>query len=249
MFQTLLNILTNPIMIPILIGLAGALHRGWSKFQEQRTKSLALQERRRAERDALRTGRGPVTREPAAAQPSASSAADERRARIEALRQKRIEQLRKLREQRGSVGASPRADAPPSGSTPPSRTRAPGATRQPRAPGVATGSASRSGGPRSGPAPGVQRQPPAPTRPAQAAPQPTRRRRQPEAKSSQRVPDAIQPNEIGSDPAYEIGGEGRILSRRRSGTFGSRAALRRAIIAREVLGPPVALRRGSEHEG
>jgi len=259
-FQTILNILTNPIMIPILIGIVGASHRGWVKIQEQRSKSTALQERRRAERDALRTGRAPKPSSSRSEPAPETSASDERRKRIEALRQKRIEQLRKLREQRTQAGApEPQATA-----------QAPARPQQTQRSGSQRSGAQRAAAP--GQLPPRRTQRPAPVqaaqtpqqrqqqqhqtqqrlqqqrqRPGPRTPEPgaqRRRQAEPEAAAVAKVPDLITPTEIGSDPSREIGARAGAGSSRGSGMFATRADLRRAVIAREVMGPPVGLRRG-----
>ena len=243
------------------------------KLQEQRAKTQAQQERRRAERDALRTGRAPQRQAGpegglSAAEPAPSA---DRRARIEALRQKRIEQLRKLREQRAEEsGEEPAAQSTATGPQGQRPTASFGQSRQhsqreqmreltgrQRAGKQQQPASRRSAAqqPQPQPSGGGQRGATAPTR-RPTPEQPDQRRRQqppePEPPQEDRRPQGDRRPEVYSSPIddsaikdSEVGSSGR-STRRTAGTdralFGSRRALRNAVIAQEVLGSPVSMR-------
>jgi hypothetical protein len=108
-------IASNPWLIIIILG--GLFNLGvrmQQKAKEQRAKRAALAEIQRRKAEALRTGK-PMT-EPVIVydepqkKPKAPSA-DERQARIEALRKQRMEQLRAMREKRSGVAGTPQNPA------------------------------------------------------------------------------------------------------------------------------------------
>ncbi len=121
-----LNFITsNPWLIIIVIGgLFNVAVRAHQKTKEQRAKRAAASELQRRKAEALRTGKivDPVVYD---APQQQSSANDDRQARIEALRQQRMAQLRAMREKRA-------ATLPPPPSAPKPPTAKPLATPSPR---------------------------------------------------------------------------------------------------------------------
>lgn len=101
MFQQLINFITNyPILIIVIGGgLFNVFVRVAAKAKEQRARRDALHETARDEQEAMRTGR-PVAQQSAQRQPQERDPQADRRDRIEALRKERIEQLKALREKR-----------------------------------------------------------------------------------------------------------------------------------------------------
>lgn len=97
------------ILVPILIGLFNVGVRMQQKAKEQRAKRAALAEIQRRKTDSMRTGK-PVNEpvivydEPQKTQKQ--QAKEERQARIEALRKQRMEQLRAMREKRAAASTA-----------------------------------------------------------------------------------------------------------------------------------------------
>jgi hypothetical protein len=122
------------LLIPIFIGVFNVMVRAKQKAAEQKARRDAQAEMARRKAEALRTGRSfdePVIVYDQPSEPQA----DDRKARIEALRQQRMEQLRAIREKRASV-AAPKAPQ-----------RSPNPRQSPRQrPPVIPGSARNQGG-------------------------------------------------------------------------------------------------------
>lgn len=123
-------IISNPILLIIIIGgLFNFAVRMQQKAKEQRARRAALTEVQRRKADALRTGKqndDPIIVYDEPQKKSAKAQiAEERQARIEALRQQRMAQLRAIREKRSGMGQStpksPTPPAPPQQRTSPTR--------------------------------------------------------------------------------------------------------------------------------
>ena len=105
MFQFLIN--NSWLMIPILIGVFNVAVRIQQKAKEQKFRRSAQQEIAKRKADALRTGK--MVKDPIMVnvmpkeQPTMK---DDRQARIEALRKQRMEQLRAMREKRASTAGT-----------------------------------------------------------------------------------------------------------------------------------------------
>lgn len=123
------------LLIPIFIGVFNVMVRAKQKAAEQKARRDAQAEMVRRKAEALRTGRSfdePVIVYDQPGEPQD----DDRKARIEALRQQRMEQLRAIREKRASV-AAPKAPQ-----------RSPNPRQSPRQrPSVIPGSARNQGNP------------------------------------------------------------------------------------------------------
>lgn len=102
MIQNIINFITNNAFLIIIIGggLFNFAVRMAQKAKEQRAKREAAHEMDRRRQEALRTGHQvtPV-------KPKAAPVPDTRQERIEALRKERMEQLRALREKRAATSA------------------------------------------------------------------------------------------------------------------------------------------------
>jgi hypothetical protein len=247
MISSLIGFLTSPLGIALLIGAFSGGARLWAKMQEQRAKQAQIQARRQMERDALRTGGRALETQP---QPTPRGAWDQdqqsKRDRIEELRRRRIEQLQKLREQRSGASSAQSSVMTP----------APVQTPQ-RAPSQAQ--PSQRGPQRAAPPPRTPQRRAQPS-PAQRQAQQVRRTPQrpqsprppqPAARRDPRPPQQRQPEPTAAPVQTSIGeiqdpapAPVAVRAPTQSGSrrFASRQALRDAIIAKEVLGPPVALR-------
>lgn len=255
------------LLIPVLIGLFNVGIRLQQKAKEQQARRAAQAEIQRRKAEALRTGKSTddaviVYDEP---QPQ-QSAGDERQARIEAMRKQRMEQLRAMREKRASIGGKA---APPQSmgrSSPSNPTRSPVIPRQTRTPlpaqrptpprppqRTAQGPTTRqpTRGPiRPGVIPGAGQQPAVPTRRASISPQqpirpPASDLDQP-ARLQNLMPQSDSPlREAPSQPpagtkAKRKPQSGPGLSAR--AMLRNHNAIRQAIVVREVLDSPIALR-------
>ncbi len=117
------------LLIPIIAFVINASVRIKQKAAEQKARRDAQLRTARQQADALRTGRPP---EQAVVENPPVATEDQRRARIEALRQQRIQQLQAMREKR----AGPQPGSPPTprpASRPPVRAPAPRAQTAPAA--------------------------------------------------------------------------------------------------------------------
>ncbi len=217
-------IASNPWLIIIILG--GLFNLGvrmQQKAKEQRAKRAALAEIQRRKAEALRTGK-PMTEplivydEPQKKQ--ASPTPDERQARIEALRKQRMEQLRAMREKRSGIAGTPQN---PPQTKPPAptqrRTPAPTQTRverqQPRVPTPPRVPQARPAqAPRPVPVPTV-------TTPAPVAP----------VSAYDTTPSPIRSRSIVGDNAISA----RAMLR-------DPRLARQAIVVREILDAPIALR-------
>ncbi len=110
MLQSILNIILSPAMLPIVIGLIAGGSRLMRWANENKAKRQEQFNNARARDEYLRTGKPadkPVQRSeagsPTSVQPQTNASAG--KTRLEELRQQRIEQLRKIREQRSSPAA------------------------------------------------------------------------------------------------------------------------------------------------
>lgn len=101
MFSRIINfVIGNPILVIIIIGgLFNVTVRLAAKAKEQRARRDALHEMARDQQEAMRTGR-PAAQQFAQPKPQERDPQADRRDRIEALRKERIEQLKALREKR-----------------------------------------------------------------------------------------------------------------------------------------------------
>lgn len=250
MISSIINFLTSPLGIAILVAVFSAASRGWVKVQESRAKKTALQERREQERDALRTGkRFGQDEEPQEAPASVQwdERQEARRERIEQLRQQRIDQLRKIREQRlkgKSGGGAPQAPAQPTkkapsapaASTASSRSMSPGPSRTTSGSGMAARAPKQT----------------AQFEPQRAAPRKAQRPPPPEPESTQKP---LLNNEDASTPAISDlkpiaekgvtlkgGPEPQRSAVDASRIFKNKQALRDAVVAHEILSPPVGMR-------
>lgn len=248
MISSLIGFLTSPLGIALLIGAFSGGARLWAKMQEQRAKQTQILARREMERDALRTGgRGQAAPSTESAASGSSGSWDQsqqtKRERIEELRRRRIEQLQKLREQRaGAAKAQASAATPVPTQTPRRAASQPQPTRRgPQRAAAPPAASSR----RPAPTP-MQRQAPRPAPKTAREPQrpPTPRRtpqRQPQQAQAQPAP-AAQHSPITDIDIHASAHAAPTVPKPR---FVIGQALRDAIIAKEVLGPPVALR--NEH--
>lgn len=237
------NILTNPILIILIIGGFSTLGRAIKSAQEQKAKKQANQELRQAKRDSLRTGKG-ATAQIQSAQPTSSKAGTKtaawdqkqqlRRDRIEQLRQQRVEQLKKIRQRRSGGQPSPTTQSQIA--TPRQQAR-PQAKPQPTAQSRSTPTRQTTQAPQrpSQPAARVIQQP-APrrrSRPPVIAPQPAKQPRR-----SSQTPRTIDRTaiELGTTAASQSKPTGTSIRAK------FREDMRSAIIAKEILGPPIGLR-------
>jgi hypothetical protein len=241
----LLNFIgSNPWLLVIIIG--GLFNVGVrlnQKAKEQRAKRAALTEIQRRKSEALRTGK-PMTEpiivydEPQKKQPNTS---EDRQARIESLRQQRMAQLRAIREKRSGVAAqsttaSPptRPGAAPAGRPQPSPQRPQPIQRQTQRPATAR------------PAP-AQRPPTRPRRAIPApTPAPTPRPAPPSIPSISPVAGVPEPVKATKPLVSAYGIQTRSHSGGDDGSIRSMLSdprqLRNAIVLREVLDGPIALR-------
>jgi hypothetical protein len=241
--QSIIGFLTSPLGFIILVGVFSTVTRLLKSAQEQQAKKRELQKFRDAQRDSLRTGHKVETTQETSVDIAGDQVAtwdqkqDLRKQRIEKLRQQRIEQLNKIRERR-SAGTSGQQNAQ-SGTTqsapqqPVQPSRQPQATRTARSP--------------------QQQSRPQPVRSTPQQPQQRRRSRPP-------VIPATQTNQYQSvasadTPHTKLGKtldrnktieSGSIVSTSESHSKSSKSFivknLRQSIIAKEILGPPVAMR-------
>ncbi len=124
-FQSIIqNILSNPILIIMIIGGFSALGRGIKAAQEKKAQKRQLQQLRDAQRDSLRTGQRPTPTQSTSQTTSKGASKfastdiaestpatwdqkqDLRRQRIEKLRQQRMEQLNKIKQRRSASKSS-----------------------------------------------------------------------------------------------------------------------------------------------
>jgi hypothetical protein len=119
-FQSIIGFLTSPFGIIILVGGFSTLGRIAKSAQEQQAKKHARQSMRKVQRDSLRTGSGASqsTQSTTPLQATTSKRANwdqkqqMRRDRIEQLRSQRVEQLKKLRQQRSAGQGSNQSPQP-----------------------------------------------------------------------------------------------------------------------------------------
>ncbi len=242
MISSLIGFLTSPLGIALLIGAFSGGARLWAKVQEQRARQAQIQARRQMERDALRTG-GRALETQTQTQPTQRGAWDQdqqrKRDRIEELRRRRIEQLQKLREQRASASSARSSVTTPAPIQAPRRAPAQARPARQGAQRVVTPTMkSRRPAPSPMSAQQTHRKPTAPRVPG-STPGTSARRAAP------RPPEPQPANPIAASepaPISEIRTADPVATSPGPKRFASRQALRDAIIAREVLGPPVALR-------
>jgi len=271
-FQSILqNILGNPIFIVILIGAFSTLARMFKSAQDQQAKKRANNELRQAQRDSLRTGSTfssvesgsltPLQTQQAA--PGGKKASWEqkqqmRKDRIEQLRTQRIEQLKKLRQQRSggqSQPAQPGARQSQARPSQPQPTRVSQArTPTPTKPTARTPATTAQAYKRPVAQPYAQPKAKQSRSASQTPPhQQTAHRRKPRPEESQRrVSD--ESRRVSNRPSNSPIAQGSISDQKPTNSSSTRAMfrdnIRRAIIAKEVLGPPVGLRSpGSEIMG
>gem|GEM_PF-1355433 len=241
----------NRLNLYIFLAIMGFSFLSWiyNQLRLQRERLRIQQERERRRLEALRTGRG--LRETAAARPShtvLSPAAQH----AQQIAQRRQAQLERLRRQQALRAAMSRSSGTPS----------PGTPRIPSAPG--TGLAGRgvaSAGPHpvlrtTPPGPGAARTPsagPRPARPQRASSTPPRlppeqiralRRRRASSRASRTPPPEAEPirrivPDVRSDDRSE---EPSPSSRRSALGEMDRQDWRRAVLIREILDPPLAIR-------
>lgn len=262
MFSRILGFIAqNPWLIIIVLGgLFNVGVRMNQKIKEQRAKRAALAEIQRRKVEALRTGK--AVDEPIIVYDKQKPASDDRQARIEALRQKRMEQLRAMREKRTGTGTqqqgipsqSPARQAQQQTtrqSPPPARTPAPqrAGTQRPTPQRPGSGQQQR---PRVIPA--KQQKPsriPSQSRPSN--PQPAMRQRpvvQSPTKPIARpgtapkpaaappvIPTATRPSPRPASRSSGFSGATNARSLLRD-----RSMLRQAIVVKEILDAPIALR-------
>ncbi len=215
-FQFLLNNAT--IIAFVLIGGLGALGRLAAWVKEQRAKRQAVQARQRMEQEAMRTGRPVESAQPVDAE-------EERRRALAALQAQRAQQLRELQQRRLAELRAKRAAQQGQGVPSPAPAR-PQSTPKPRA---------------------------TPRPQPQARPQPARpdpRRQQPVAAPRGRAMEraaAIEPMRGPTAMAEAIRPIAQVPTVARGpapapALLSGRDDLRRAILAAEILGPPLALR-------
>lgn len=257
MFSRILGFIAqNPWLIIIVLGgLFNVAVRMNQKIKEQRAKRAALAEIQRRKVEALRTGR--AVDEPIIVYDKQTPAPDDRQARIEALRQKRMEQLRAMREKRTGTGTqqpnipsqSPARQAQPSARPAQQTARTPA----PQRPGTSRPTPQRPGtGKQQRPRviPAKQQKPsriPSQSRPS--APQPAMRQRpvvqsptQPIARPATApkpaapppaIPSATRPSSRSSVYSEAINAKSLVRDR---------STLRQAIVVKEILDAPIALR-------
>jgi hypothetical protein len=248
--QSIINFITNNLFIVVLVmgGVFNVAVRLAQKAKEQRARKDAIAQIERQKQETLRTGRSttqtaPVARAPVVRQP-VSDPDTARKERIEALRQERMEQLRLLREQRAGAQSS----VMPAGS----RQSTSGRTL----PGIVTQGPLRGSGQASGQ---VQPRKPQPQQRVQSTQTLAPRRRKPaEPRETVRDSDAQrvqalknesapvhqpqyntvdQPahHKLGSSKSKPLAGSPKAMLR-------SKASVRQAIVLREILDSPMALR-------
>ncbi len=263
--QSIVSFLTSPFGIVILIGAFSTLGRMFKSAQEQQTKKRAHQEMRQAKQDSLRTG-SQSSSAAIDAQPGIQSKKanwdqkqQTRKDRIEQLRTQRIEQLKKLRQQRsGGVQPQPTQSSQARSQQPQAR------SSQPRPINIQQART---------PAPPARTPAPAAQAYKRPAPQPYAQPKAPQSRSSSQTPPQQQtatsrksrPKAVSQRSQRRVSDESRRVSKRpsnspialgstqhvkaESASSGIRAMLkndlRRAIIAKEVLGPPIGLRSAS----
>ncbi len=246
-FQSILqNILTNPIFIIMIIGGFSALGRAMKAAQEKQAQKRELQKLRDAQRDSLRTGHQVESTQDADVDIAGTSSTtwdqkqDLRRQRIEKLRQQRVEQLKKIR-QRRSAGTS----------QPTSQQSSPQQSATPQSP-VRTKAASQSSKQQQFTSTASQRSQASQATPTPQQPQVNHRRRPsviPSASAMEkRSEQAIESADINlgktldNNTAIE---SGSILSssknRKKASKSFIKQNLRQSIVAREILGPPIAI--------
>lgn len=235
------------LLIPIFIGVFNVAVRAKQKATEQKAKRDAHAEILRRKAELLRTGRAAnepvIVYDEATKRESPKTPAQQRKERIEALRQQRMDQLRAMREKRastaGSASQARQAKAQSSPSTPPKRSVSPQRSMSPKL--------ARS---------------PKPNRPT-VIPASSQRRNQPAASRSA-APIQVPPTKIeapSTEPVSDVAAaslrdlrknrpnRGGIQSAESQGSMQSargmlrdRKQIRQAIVLREVLNAPVALR-------
>ncbi len=246
-FQSILqNILTNPIFIIMIIGGFSALGRAMKAAQEKQAQKRELQKLRDAQRDSLRTGHQVESTQDAEIDIAGTQSTtwdqkqDLRRQRIEKLRQQRVEQLKKIRQRRsaGTSQSSPQPSSPQQSATPQSPVRTKAASQSSKQQQFKSSASQRSQ---------ASQTPPTPQQP-----QVTRRRRPsviPSASAmGQRPEQAIESADINLGKTLDNNSaieDGSIVNTTKTRTKDSKSFivknLRQSIIAREVLGPPIAM--------
>lgn len=252
-FQSLISFFTSPFGIVILVGTFSTLGRMFKSAQDQQAKKSALSEMRKAQRDSLRTGSNAQAAAPlqtmASKEVSLGQKQQTRQDRIEQLRAQRVEQLKKLRERRSASSSSQPAPAQMQArSTPvkrppqrPAQTQA-RAAAQPTAQPAPQAKSQFSHQHQHGPFPKAYARP-TPKPYAQPAAKPTRRKARP-AQKPQRVSDEsrrVSRSKPGSPIVYgSTSSKGKGSGAEARASF--RKNIRQAIIAKEILGPPIGLR-------
>lgn len=238
----LINFFTSPLGFAVIFAVIGGLGRAGAWWRDQRIKRAAWQARQARELEGLRTGRQSDT--PA---PASSNSAGDHQARLRALQEQRAAQLRELQQKRlaelrakraaqqGGV-ATPTPPPMPARQAParatPAKVARPTAQQAPRRPVAPTQR------------PPARTQRPTPT-PAARPPEPAF---DPYRQAPQHVPHRAQvPAPLDTEPhatrvTLSQGGGATPAPIGPGALLASREDLRRAIVATEVLGPPVALR-------
>jgi hypothetical protein len=253
-FQNIIqNILTNPIFIIMMIGGFSALGRGIKAAQEKKAQKKQLQQLRESQRDSLRTGQRPDAAKAASADIAEPSPAtwdqkqELRRQRIEKLRQQRIDQLNKIRQKRSASQAS-------SSPTNQSQSQSQRQTQNKPKPIQQTSQQSRQPAQqsqrysqqaqstsRTPQQPILQQTTPAPRRRSRPTVLPAAIKSSPAARSTSQSAFGLG-NTLDNDSTIKSGS----IANNSTNTLGSRAFLtknlRQAILAKEILSPPIAMR-------
>lgn len=260
MLQNIINWVMGNAFLIIIIGggLFNVAVRMAQKAKEQRAKRAALQAMARQKQETLRTGHSVTDSKPTLAQQPQK---DPRQERIEALRKERMEQLRALREKRSNPQTSATTSAPTSPTSisqnhpnlPPfpvqnaplqKRTQATVQSRQSptpnsgqsRRPNVVATSAQ----PPSSQMPNQRRRP----QPDQTGEQSDQQRRV-KRETNQRHAGHVESLREAANPSLHnsIHDKSKLLPEQSARSMlRSRSAIRQAILLREILDTPVALR-------
>jgi hypothetical protein len=251
-FQSIIqNILTNPIFIIMMIGGFSALGRGIKAAQEKKAQKKQLQQLRESQRDSLRTGQRPDAAKAASADIAEPSPAtwdqkqELRRQRIEKLRQQRIDQLNKIRQKRSASQASSSPTNQPQSQRQTQNKPKPlqQTNQQSRQPAQQSQRYSQQAQPtsRTPQQPILQQTTPAPRRRSRPTVLPAAIKSSPAARSTTQSAFGLGKT-LDNDSTIKSGS----IANNSPNTLGSRAFLtknlRQAILAKEILSPPIAMR-------
>ena len=244
------------LLIPIVFGLINVAARVQEKAKEQKARREAQAAIARHKSEALRTGKSLSDPVIVYDEPKEAPSKNDRQSRIEALRKQRMEQLRAMREKRASI-ASPAAPKPR-----PAQRQTPRAVPTPRPTQPARPSPQPSGRPKVIPAsrratPATQKQVPA--RRVTLSPQPAkqapvtrtprdeqRRARTPATGASVQQKSIMAQRPSSPAPAKKRAPSKGISAR---SMIRDRKQIRQAIVLREMLDSPVALRDANRGPG